>query len=169
MLRTRFTETFEVDVPEEATLLDVLDVVKDEVDGSLTYRKSCRMAGRNMRDLMCHQGRKLCLAVNLRNQSPIDVQKTARQRKNSAAGRVDHFDSERHLRIGMPDQILRQPSHVAVYFGITNVSCPAVNRQCHRRAQRALFFERIQIDAVSNIPLPDSIDIVLLRWRTDVP
>ena len=37
-------ETFSVDVVEEATLLDVLDVIKDEVDGSLTYRKSCRMA-----------------------------------------------------------------------------------------------------------------------------
>jgi len=37
-------ETFTVDVAEEATLLDALDVIKDEVDGSLTYRKSCRMA-----------------------------------------------------------------------------------------------------------------------------
>ena len=37
-------QTFSVDVVEEATLLDVLDVIKDEVDGSLTYRKSCRMA-----------------------------------------------------------------------------------------------------------------------------
>jgi succinate dehydrogenase / fumarate reductase iron-sulfur subunit len=37
-------ETFSVEVVEEATLLDVLDVIKDEVDGSLTYRKSCRMA-----------------------------------------------------------------------------------------------------------------------------
>jgi succinate dehydrogenase / fumarate reductase iron-sulfur subunit len=37
-------ETHTVDVPETATLLDVLDVIKDEVDGSLTYRKSCRMA-----------------------------------------------------------------------------------------------------------------------------
>ena len=37
-------ESFTVDVNEEATLLDTLDVIKDEVDGSLTYRKSCRMA-----------------------------------------------------------------------------------------------------------------------------
>jgi succinate dehydrogenase iron-sulfur subunit len=37
-------ETYTVDAPETATLLDVLDVVKDEVDGSLSYRKSCRMA-----------------------------------------------------------------------------------------------------------------------------
>src|SRR5919108_5218566 len=36
-------ETFEVDVPEWATLLDVLDVIKDRVDGTLAYRKSCRM------------------------------------------------------------------------------------------------------------------------------
>src|SRR5437763_16956085 len=37
-------QEFTVEAPETATLLDVLDVVKDEVDGSLTYRKSCRMA-----------------------------------------------------------------------------------------------------------------------------
>ncbi len=37
-------ESHTVDVAETATLLDTLDVIKDEVDGSLTYRKSCRMA-----------------------------------------------------------------------------------------------------------------------------
>jgi succinate dehydrogenase / fumarate reductase, iron-sulfur subunit len=36
--------SYTVDAAETATLLDVLDVIKDEVDGSLTYRKSCRMA-----------------------------------------------------------------------------------------------------------------------------
>jgi succinate dehydrogenase iron-sulfur subunit len=36
-------ETFEVDAPEWATLLDVLDLIKDTVDGTLAYRKSCRM------------------------------------------------------------------------------------------------------------------------------
>ena len=34
---------YEVEAPEWATLLDVLDIVKDTVDGSLSYRKSCRM------------------------------------------------------------------------------------------------------------------------------
>jgi succinate dehydrogenase iron-sulfur subunit len=34
---------YEVDAPDWATLLDVLDIVKDRVDGSLAYRKSCRM------------------------------------------------------------------------------------------------------------------------------
>jgi succinate dehydrogenase / fumarate reductase iron-sulfur subunit len=39
----RALREYEVDVPEEATLLDTLDVLKDRVDGSLAYRKSCRM------------------------------------------------------------------------------------------------------------------------------
>jgi succinate dehydrogenase / fumarate reductase, iron-sulfur subunit len=34
---------YEVEAPEWATLLDVLDIVKDRVDGTLAYRKSCRM------------------------------------------------------------------------------------------------------------------------------
>ena len=39
----RALREYEVSAPEEATLLDVLDIVKDQVDGSLAYRKSCRM------------------------------------------------------------------------------------------------------------------------------
>ena len=34
---------YEVEAPEWACLLDVLDIIKDEVDGTLAYRKSCRM------------------------------------------------------------------------------------------------------------------------------
>ena len=34
---------YEIDAPEEATLLDCLDIVKDKHDGTLAYRKSCRM------------------------------------------------------------------------------------------------------------------------------
>src|SRR5476651_1311594 len=36
-------QEFEIDAPVEATLLDCLDIVKDKIDGSLAYRKSCRM------------------------------------------------------------------------------------------------------------------------------
>jgi succinate dehydrogenase / fumarate reductase iron-sulfur subunit len=39
----RALKEYEVDAPEEATLLDVLDIVKDRHDGTLAYRKSCRM------------------------------------------------------------------------------------------------------------------------------
>ena len=39
----RSLRPYAVDVSDEATLLDTLDVVKDRVDGSLAYRKSCRM------------------------------------------------------------------------------------------------------------------------------
>jgi succinate dehydrogenase / fumarate reductase iron-sulfur subunit len=34
---------YEVDAPDWVTLLDVLDIIKDRHDGSLAYRKSCRM------------------------------------------------------------------------------------------------------------------------------
>src|ERR687883_1387637 len=39
----RELQEYEIDAPEEATLLDCLDIVKDRHDGSLAYRKSCRM------------------------------------------------------------------------------------------------------------------------------
>ncbi len=39
----RVLRDYEVEAPEWACLLDVLDIVKDKVDGTLAYRKSCRM------------------------------------------------------------------------------------------------------------------------------
>jgi succinate dehydrogenase / fumarate reductase iron-sulfur subunit len=39
----RALKEYEVEAPEWACLLDVLDIVKDRVDGTLAYRKSCRM------------------------------------------------------------------------------------------------------------------------------
>src|SRR5881398_2303555 len=34
---------YEVEAPDWVTLLDVLDIVKDQQDGTLSFRKSCRM------------------------------------------------------------------------------------------------------------------------------
>src|SRR5438128_2859158 len=39
----RELKEYQVEAPAWVTLLDVLDLVKDRVDGSLAYRKSCRM------------------------------------------------------------------------------------------------------------------------------
>src|SRR4051794_17290266 len=39
----RALRDYEIDAPDEATLLDVLDLIKDRQDGTLAYRKSCRM------------------------------------------------------------------------------------------------------------------------------
>ncbi|HET7043889.1 MAG TPA: succinate dehydrogenase/fumarate reductase iron-sulfur subunit [Gaiellaceae bacterium] len=39
----RALREYELDAPDEATLLDCLDIVKDRQDGTLAYRKSCRM------------------------------------------------------------------------------------------------------------------------------
>jgi succinate dehydrogenase / fumarate reductase iron-sulfur subunit len=39
----RALKQYEFDAPSEATLLDCLDIVKDRIDGTLAYRKSCRM------------------------------------------------------------------------------------------------------------------------------
>jgi succinate dehydrogenase / fumarate reductase, iron-sulfur subunit len=39
----RALKEYEVEAPDWVTLLDVLDIIKDRVDGTLSYRKSCRM------------------------------------------------------------------------------------------------------------------------------
>ena len=39
----RALKEYEIEAPEWATLLDCLDIVKDQHDGTLAYRRSCRM------------------------------------------------------------------------------------------------------------------------------
>src|ERR671927_907315 len=39
----RALKQYEFEAPEWACLLDCLDIVKDRIDGTLAYRKSCRM------------------------------------------------------------------------------------------------------------------------------
>ncbi len=39
----RALKEYEIEAPDWACLLDVLDIVKDRVDGTLAYRKSCLM------------------------------------------------------------------------------------------------------------------------------
>src|SRR5437660_4377362 len=39
----RVLKDYEIEAPEWSCLLDVLDLIKDKVDGTLAYRKSCRM------------------------------------------------------------------------------------------------------------------------------
>src|SRR5437879_8842533 len=39
----RALRDYDADAPEWACLLDVLDLIKDKHDGTLAYRKSCRM------------------------------------------------------------------------------------------------------------------------------
>jgi len=39
----RALREYELEAPDEATLLDCLDIIKDRIDGTLAYRKSCRM------------------------------------------------------------------------------------------------------------------------------
>jgi succinate dehydrogenase / fumarate reductase iron-sulfur subunit len=39
----RELKQYDVEAPDWVTLLDVLDIIKDRVDGTLAYRKSCRM------------------------------------------------------------------------------------------------------------------------------
>ena len=38
------TQSFDVDIPEGSTVLEAIMQIKDEVDGSLSFRRSCRSA-----------------------------------------------------------------------------------------------------------------------------
>src|SRR3970040_141779 len=79
------TQTFEVPLRKDWTVLDALNHIKDKVDGSLTYRWSCRMGVCGSCGMMVNGEPKLTCATFL----PQDEGK---------AGRVERLRSCRVLR-----------------------------------------------------------------------
>src|ERR687896_2621917 len=66
-------QRFEVPFREDWVVLDALNYIKDKLDGSLTYRWSCRMGVCGSCGMMVNGGPRLTCAVFLRDFSPGPV------------------------------------------------------------------------------------------------
>jgi len=89
----RELKRYKVEAPEWACLLDVLDIIKDSVDGTLAYRKSCRM-------MICGScGMRMdgaaVLACKERMRPIVDA---GREPEHEGYSGFDHTDLERVLR-----------------------------------------------------------------------
>src|SRR2546423_7062278 len=77
----RALREYELEAPEWVTLLDVLDIVKDRHDGTLSFRKSCRM-------MICGScGMRMDGAAGLAGQTPMyDIAQSRQGARISAIG-----------------------------------------------------------------------------------
>ncbi len=86
-------DTFEVPYREDWVVLDAINWIKDEVDGSLSYRWSCRMGVCGSCGMMVNGEPKLTCAVFLRDYYP----------KPMRIEPLEHFPVTRDLVINMDD------------------------------------------------------------------
>jgi len=69
---------------------------------------------RYVRDLVGHHAGQFGLFVRCKDQSAINVKKASRQGESVDLVRVDDFDRERHLGVGVANQVLPNPVDVFV-------------------------------------------------------
>src|ERR1700710_2219821 len=81
----RELQEYEISAPEEATLLDCLDIVKDQHDGSLAYRKSCRMM--------------ICGSCGMRMNGAAGVARKGRMYDTAEAGEIPTISAMGNLPI----------------------------------------------------------------------
>ena len=66
-------QTYEVPYREDWVVLDALNYIKDQIDGTLTYRWSCRMGGCGSCGMMVNGEPKLTCAAFLRDYHPATI------------------------------------------------------------------------------------------------
>ncbi len=95
-----YHQTYEVPFTDDMSVLQGLQYIKDELDGSLSYRWSCRMAICGSCGMMIDGIPKLACKTFLRDYFPGGVSVEA----------LHHFPIERDLIIGMEDFITKLES-----------------------------------------------------------
>ena len=88
-----FQQTYAVPYREDMVVLDALNYIKDKMDGSLTFRWSCRMGVCGSCGMMVNGTPKLTCATFLRDYHPGAIQ----------VGPLAHFPVIRDLVIDMDD------------------------------------------------------------------
>jgi fumarate reductase iron-sulfur subunit len=91
------SESFEVPFRKDWVILDALNYIKDKLDGSLSYRWSCRMGVCGSCGMMVNGEPKLTCATFLSNYLPGPVQ----------VGPLQHFPVVRDLIIEMTDFMIK--------------------------------------------------------------
>src|SRR5438270_5062623 len=70
------------------------------------------MASRYVRDLVRHYAGELSFFVSRKDKAGVYVEEASRKSKGVYFVRIDYFDRERHLRVGVAHQVLANTIHV---------------------------------------------------------
>ena len=120
------------------------------------------MPGRHVRDLVRHRRRHFVLFVGNLEQRRVDEDISARQRKRVRRIAFNHLKRERHFCIGVANQILADPVDVFRDQRVVHHLGLPLDFLRQLLAQRHLFFQRVEIHALADIPVADLGRVVLL-------
>ena len=118
-----------------------------------------------MRDFMRHHAGQFGLRIRLQDQPGVDEEKSARQRECVDVFRVDHLDGERHLGVGVAHQVLPDAVHVLGDNRVVDDLGLPLHLLRQPFAERNLFFKRIEVYALTHVPVADRIGILVLIVR----
>ena len=123
------------------------------------------MPRRYVRNFVRHHSRKFRFFLRPQNQPAVHVEKSARQRKRVHFIGIDHLDREWHLRIRIAHQVLPHAVDVLRHHRVIDHLGTAFHFLRQRFSQRNLVFQRVEIDALAHIPVPDCVHIILRIFR----
>ena len=115
-----------------------------------------------MRDLMRQNARHLALGLGLHQQAGVDENEPAGKSKGVDRVVVHDLELERHLRVGVPNQVLTDAVDVLGNDGVADHLRRPLDFVGIRLAEGDLLFERIEVDLAVDIALTDGLDVVLL-------
>ena len=131
----------------------------------VAWRVPCRAA--TCADFVRHHAGHLGFVVGVQQNPGVDEEEPARQREGVDLFRIDHLDGERNFRIRVPHQILANPVHVFGDDRIVDNLGLTLHFLGHLLAQRDLFFDRVEVDALTDVAIADFVGIFFfVRRRT---
>ena len=117
--------------------------------------------GGNMGDFVGHHARQLGLAAGQLDQARIDIEIPTWQGKRVDFVAVNDLDRKRHASVGVANQILSHSVDVLGDDRVVNDLRVAFNLGRQLFAERDFLFDRIEVDALTDVPFADRLDVFL--------
>jgi len=117
------------------------------------------MARRHVPDFMRHHAGQLRFIVRLQNQPGVYEEESPGQCERVHFFAIDHLDGERNLGVGVPHQVLTHAVYVFGDYRIVDDLGLAFHLGRQLLAQRNLFFERVEVDTLADVPISNLIGV----------
>jgi hypothetical protein len=114
-----------------------------------------------MSNFVSHDAREFSLAFRLQDEAGVDEEEAAGQGKGVHLFRIQHFDSEGHLGIGISDEVLPDAAHIFGNNRIVDDLRLPLDFLRQLLAKRDFLFKGVEIDALADIAFADRIRILL--------
>ena len=125
----------------------------------VAFRVPCLQATSS--NFVPHDTGQLCFGVRLQNQAGIHKEEAARQCEGVYLLAIQHLDGERHLGVGVPDQVLAYAIHILPYNGVGNDFGLTLHFLGQLLAKSDFPLQGIEVDTFANLPIANRVRVIL--------